>query len=148
PGRAGTWGPLFIGAYSLCLVTVGIFTPDPDGFPPGVSIPAQTTTHALIHGFGALFAFLTLAAALLVIARGFWERRERGWALYCLLSGVLIVALFFGGFGLSSLTARLLRLGVLFGWGAASLTAIRLLNTSQPVSEGKAVLSEHTGAHV
>src|SRR5215467_703707 len=36
PGRAGTWGPLLVGAYGLGLVLVGVFTTDPiPGFPPG-----------------------------------------------------------------------------------------------------------------
>src|SRR5437588_13055415 len=29
PGRAGTWGPLLIGAYGIGLVAVGVFTTDP-----------------------------------------------------------------------------------------------------------------------
>ena len=37
PGRAGTWGPLLIGAYGLGLIVVGVFRTDPaNGFPPGV----------------------------------------------------------------------------------------------------------------
>ena len=36
PGRAGTWGPILIGAYGLGLIAVGVFTTDPaNGFPPG-----------------------------------------------------------------------------------------------------------------
>jgi len=135
PGRAGTWGPLLIGAYGLGLVTVGMFTPDPaSGFPPGASAPAQPTPHAMVHALGGLFVFLTLAAALFVFARRFRERRDQRWAAYCALTGVLLLTLFFVGLGKPDLSARLLRLDVLFGWGAASLIAVRLLRTSKTMS--------------
>src|SRR5438067_1630144 len=39
PGRAGTWGPLLIGAYGLGLISVGVFRTDPvKGFPPGAIV--------------------------------------------------------------------------------------------------------------
>src|SRR6266849_7755718 len=42
PGRAGTWGPLLIGAYGFGLILVGVFRTDPaDGFPPGVIAPTH-----------------------------------------------------------------------------------------------------------
>jgi hypothetical protein len=144
PGRAGTWGPLLIGAYGLGLVTVGIFTPDPaNGFPPGASTPLQPSPHAMVHALGGLFVFLTLAAALFVFARRFGERREQGWAAYCALSGALVLALFFVGLGIPDLSARFLRLGVVFGWGAASLIAIRLMRPS-----GSVLTSSGTAAWV
>ena len=41
-GRAGTWGPILIGAYGLGLIVVSIFRTDPaNGFPPG--FPQQHT---------------------------------------------------------------------------------------------------------
>lgn len=130
PGRGGTWGPLLIGAYGLSLVTAGIFTPDPSsGFPPGASTPLQPSPHAMVHALGGLFVFLTLAAALFVLARVFRERHQRRWAVYCLVSGILLLVLFFVGQGLPELFARLLRLGVLVGWGAASLIAAHLMRT-------------------
>jgi hypothetical protein len=131
PGRGGTWGPLLIGAYGLGLVTVGIFTPDPaNGFPPGASTPAQPSPHAMVHALGGLFVFLTLAAALFVLARLFRERHQRWWAVYCLVSGILLLVLFFVAQGIPELFARFLRLGVFFGWGAASLIAVHLIRAS------------------
>jgi hypothetical membrane protein len=42
PGRAGTGGPLLIGAYGLGLISVGVFRTDPaNGFPPGVIAPTH-----------------------------------------------------------------------------------------------------------
>jgi hypothetical membrane protein len=141
PGRGGTWGPLLIGAYGLGLVTVGVFTPDPaNGFPPGASTPPQPSPHAMVHALGGLVVFLTLAAALFVLARLFRERHQRWWAAYCLVSGILLLALFFVAQGIPDLFARFLRLGVLFGWGAASLVAAHLMRApdAMPAPSGTA----------
>jgi hypothetical protein len=130
PGRAGTWGPLLIGAYGLGLIAVGVFRTDPaNGFPPGVSAPAGPSWHGAIHALGGLFIFLVLAAALAVFVRFFLARKERWWAFYCLVSAVLILLVFFGGISNPVLMARTLRLGTLIGWMAASLVAIKLLST-------------------
>jgi hypothetical protein len=129
PGRAGTWGPLLIGAYGLGLIAVGVFRTDPaNGFPPGVMAAARPSWHGAVHALGGLFIFVALTAALAVFARLFLARGERGWASYCMASAVLILALFFGGFGSAALTARTLRLATLIGWMAASLIAVRLLS--------------------
>lgn len=128
PGRAGTWGPILIGAYGLGLIAVGVFRTDPSqGFPPGVSAPTQPSWHGAIHALGGLFIFVILTAALAVFARFFLARRERGWAFYCLASAVLLLVFFFGSFTNPVLVARFLRLGTLIGWMAASVIAIKLL---------------------
>ena len=129
PGRAGTWGPLLIGAYGLGLIAVGVFTTAPaHGFPPGVVAPAGPSWHGVIHALGGLFIFVVLTAALAVLARLFLARKERWWAFYCLASAVLMLLFFFGGINNSALMARFLRLATLVGWMAASLIAIRLLD--------------------
>lgn len=130
PGRGGTWGPIFIGAYGLGLILVGIFRTDPaNGFPPGVPAATQPSWHGAIHALGALFVFLLLAAALLVFVQLFLARKERWWAVYCLTSAMLFLLIFFTGFTNAAFTARTLRLAVLIGWMAASLVAIKLLST-------------------
>jgi hypothetical protein len=99
PGRGGTWGPILIGAYGLGLVLVGIFRTDPaHGFPPGVPAATHPSWHGAIHALGALFVFLTLAAAPLVFVRLFLTWKERRWAAYCLASAVLFLLIFFTGF--------------------------------------------------
>lgn len=132
PGRAGTWGPILIGAYGLGLLVVSIFRTDPiNGFPPGAIAPTPPTFHGTIHGFGALFVFLMVAAALAVFARLFFVRKEHGWAFYCLASVILILLLFFGGFINATFGVRFLDLSVLIGWMGASLVAIKLLSTPE-----------------
>jgi hypothetical protein len=97
-----------------------------NGFPPGVPAPAQPTFHGAIHAGGAGVVFLLLAAALLVFVRLFLARKERGWALYCLASALLLLLIFFTSFTNAAFFARFLRLAVLVGWMAASLVAIKL----------------------
>jgi hypothetical protein len=127
PGRAGTWGPILIGAYGLGLLLVSIFRTDPsNGFPPGAIASTGPSWHGAIHALGGLFVFVVLAAALGVFVRLFLERKERWWAFYCLASAVLIILFFFGSFPSAVLTARFLRLGTLVGWMAASVIAIKL----------------------
>ena len=129
PGRGGTWGPILMALYGLGLVVVGIFRTDPaNGFPPGVPAPTHPSWHGAIHAAGAGVVFLLLGAALLVFVRLFLARKERGWAVYCLASAVLILLIFFSGFTNAAWLARLLRLAVLIGWMAASLVAIKLLS--------------------
>ncbi len=136
PGRAGTWGPLLIGAYGLGLIAVGVFRTDPvNGFPPGAIAPTGPSWHGAIHALGGLFVFVALAAALAVFVRFFLARKERWWAFYCLASAVLLLLFFFGGINTPALMARFLRLGTLVGWMAASVIAIQLLCT--PVFDEK-----------
>lgn len=135
PGRGGTWGPVLIGAYGLGLILVGIFRTDPaNGFPQGVPAATHPSWHGAIHALGALFVFLTLAAALLVFVRLFLSWKERWWAFYCLVSAVLFLLIFFTGFTNAALITRSLRLVVIIGWlaaswMAASLIAIKLVST-------------------
>ncbi len=70
-----------------------------------------------------------LSAALAVFVRLFLAWNERWWALYSLASAVLFLLIFFTGFANAAITARTLRLAVFIGWMAASLVAIKLLNT-------------------
>lgn len=132
PGRAGTWGPILVGAYGLGLLVVSVFRTDPvNGFPAGALAPAGPSWHGAIHALGALFVFVVLAAALAVFVRFFLARKERGWALYCLASAVLLLTCFFGGFTNAVFMARLVRLGVFIGWMAASVIAIKLFGTPE-----------------
>jgi hypothetical protein len=74
PGRAGTWGPVFIGAYGVGLVIAGIFGPDPSmGFPPGApeGIPTSMSTHSAIHGAAFLVSLVGLVGSCIVFARRF-----------------------------------------------------------------------------
>jgi hypothetical membrane protein len=73
-GPGSRWGPRFCALFGVGLVIGGVFKADPAlGFPAGApeGIPADITTHAMIHAFAPPLAFLALIGACLVIARRF-----------------------------------------------------------------------------
>jgi Protein of unknown function (DUF998) len=89
--RGGTWGPWLIGIMGAGLFAAAFLHADPGlGFPPGT--PENVTTLSW-HGMGHLIvgtvAFLALIAACLVFARRFIAGRQRGWATYSAVTGVL-----------------------------------------------------------
>jgi Protein of unknown function (DUF998) len=95
-GRAGTWGPLLLGAHGLGLVAAGVFTADPAlGFPPGApaGVPSAYSWHATLHGVAFAGGMLALTAACFVFARRFAASRRRAWAGYCAATGVAALLL-------------------------------------------------------
>jgi hypothetical protein len=149
PGGKGIWSSLLIGAYGVGLVGGGIFQDDPAyGFPPGATTPPQLSWHGILHDVSGTLVFMSLAAALFVFGRYFQVRGEGLWSWYCLLSGFLVLVFFFFGTSLGeALEARFLRLGVLFGWGAASAIAMHFLaSDSARVHDNSAVKRPVQGA--
>ncbi|EFH79858.1 DUF998 domain-containing protein [Ktedonobacter racemifer] len=96
--RGGTWGPILIGAVGAGLIGAGCFTADPGlGFPPGTSASASAISwHGLVHMMVSSLSFLALIAACCVFARRLVGQRQRGWAAYALVSGVLCFVAFAG----------------------------------------------------
>lgn len=80
PGRATLWFPLFQGIGGLGLMSVGVLT--------------SGTLHTLL-AYALIYAF---ALGCFALAPRFWvERQWRGWAVYSVITGVLIL-LFWGLF--------------------------------------------------
>jgi hypothetical membrane protein len=132
PGMGGTWGPLLIGAYGAGLIAAGVFVADPaDGFPPGTPPgPADHVSwHGAVHFVVAAIAFLALIAACLVYARRYAGLGQRGWAAYCVATGVIFLAAFAGiasGSGAPALNVAF-AVAVLLGWTWVSVMAARLM---------------------
>ena len=96
--QGGLWGPLLVGIYGLGLIGAGIFVADPAlGFPPGTPADAhEISGHGLMHFVTGGIGFLALIAACFVVARRFSKLRQRGLALFSVLTGVVFFAAFFG----------------------------------------------------
>ena len=95
PGRGGTWGPRLLGGFGVGLLAGGVFVADPAlGFPPGTpeGIPEQLSWHAMLHAVAPPLAFLSLILACLVLARRFAGLGRRGWAAYCVATGLAALA--------------------------------------------------------
>lgn len=105
-GRGATWGPILLAAVGAGLMIAGIFVTDPaQGYPPGTPTgPAlHNTFHGTIHWFlGGLVVFSSLPASCFVLARRFASDTQwKGWAIYSVLTGILMVA-FFVAFAIAS----------------------------------------------
>lgn len=83
-----------VAVFGAGLVLAGIFVADPGlGYPPGVPVEPEPTTHDLIHEGVSLVLFILLG--LLPIGTGlFLSRGSRIWAAYSVLSGVTALAFF------------------------------------------------------
>jgi hypothetical protein len=141
-GKGATWGPLLLAVFGVSLVIAGIFVTDPNlGYPPGALLGGPQTVHGTIHGVNGLIAFGSVAAAAFVLARRFaGDARTRGWMVYSLISGALVVLGFIGSTVFSVLDERgilpnaptglIQRIGIIAGWGWVALLAYRLLRTA------------------
>jgi hypothetical protein len=130
-GRGQTWGPILLGVYGIGLIGAGFFTADPAfGFPPGTGASVHSISwHGLLHIVTAGIGFLALIAACFVLARRFASRKQRGWAVYSLASGVIFFAAFVGvatGSG-QSWSVIGFWIGVLVAWAWIWALALSLL---------------------
>jgi hypothetical protein len=128
-GRAGTWGPLLVGAYGAGFIVAGIFRIDPAlGFPPGAPEGFNGFSwHASVHFAGFTVAFIGLIGACFVFARRFTGLGQRGWAVYCVATGAVafaLIALGMTGVAPASVTFAVMG-AVTSGWIA--VIALRLL---------------------
>jgi hypothetical membrane protein len=131
--RSAAVASVLLGVFGLFLMLVGVFRTDPaHGFPPGAATPAQPTVSGVIHALGALFIFLSLTAAILILSLFHLGRGERRMAVYCLSSGILLPVIFVWAMSYPTLTGPALQVAVLIGWPAPSLTAVRLRRRLEP----------------
>ena len=90
-----------------------------------------------LHGLAGLVCFVSLAVACFVLARRFaGDARWRGWAVYSILTGVVVVLFFIASNVTSVLDMRgvwpnaptglLQRIAIVAGWGWIALLATRL----------------------
>jgi hypothetical protein len=149
-GKGAVWGPLLLGIFGLGLIVAGVFVTDPSlCYPPGTHSSGPQTLHGTIHGVNSLIVFGSLAAAIFVMARRFaGDPNWKGWALYSLVTGILVIVFFIATTAVSALdesgvfpgspTGLLQRIGIIAGWGWISLLAIRLLSQMRsPVSRAR-----------
>jgi hypothetical protein len=128
PGRGGTWGPLLIGLYGVGLVAGGVFVADAGaGFPPGApaGAPEQLSWHGILHDAGHLLALLSLLVACFVLARRVAALGQRGWAAYCVATGVALLGLMAWPDRDTILVQ--LAVAIVLGWAWLSVLAARLL---------------------
>lgn len=138
-GKGSVWGPILLALFGLELIIAGIFVTDPGlGYPPGVPALAQPTMHGVIHALAGLAVFISLPIATFVMIRRFvGDPAWRGWALYSLLTGLIILASFVIQQVLGNMDQHgtiqnapvglVQRVGIIAGWVWVSLLAFALL---------------------
>lgn len=138
-GKGAVWGPILLGFFGLTMIIAGIFVTDPGlGYPPGVASLAHPTMHGAIHALSGLAIFMSLAIATFVMIRRFVHNPAwRGWALYSLLTGLIILASFviqqvLGNMDRSGAIQNapvgfVQRIGIIAGWVWISVLAFTLL---------------------
>lgn len=127
--KAGTWGPLLIGIYAIGLLLGAFFHPDPGfGYPPGAAagMPTTMTSHAAVHEAGFDIAFIALIIDSFVFTRRFLFLKEKGWAIYSGLSGILALLFIIMGSTHPSMVGILIAIAGVFGFGWVSVTAAKL----------------------
>jgi hypothetical protein len=98
PLRHANWYALLPGISGLGLIGAGLFSMDPfPGYPPGAAL-AASTVHGAVHSILAWAIILTLAQGCFSLGAGFVRFPQwRLWAVYSLITGVLIL-IFWGMF--------------------------------------------------
>lgn len=116
--------------YGGAMIAAAIFTADPvDGFPPGTPLgfPTSISTEGLLHFVCGALAFLCLALGGFFGAWTFWRRQMTSLAALSLVSGVVVLLGFFGGFflpfGITGIWAA-----VVLGWAWLSCVSLALNN--------------------
>lgn len=134
-------GAVLIGIWGLGLIGAGLFVTDPvSGYPVGTPDALEYTTVGALHDGFSLPAFLALALAQVVLARG----SGKGWAVYSLLSAAgFIVAFLLAGTGFSQnepwvdVAGLFQRISVIIGWTWTVALAVRVRSRlSSPVAVG------------
>jgi hypothetical protein len=153
-GRSSVWGPILLGVFGMALIVAGIFVTDPNlGYPPGTHTNGPQTLHGTIHGVSGLIAFGSVAIASFVMARRFaGDPSWKGWALYSIVTGVLVVVFFIAATVVSALdengvfpdspTGLFQRIAIIVGWGWIALLAIRLLGMTRSLESRSEGLSK------
>jgi len=145
-GKGAVGGPVMLGIFGLSLIIAGIFVTDPSlGYYPAGSSSSIQTLHGTIHGANAIPAFGSLTLAIFLLARRFAsDPAWRGWGLYSVISGVLLMGFFIACVYVSSLdqkgvlpnspTGFFERIAIIAGWSWIALVAMKLLRQMRPVA--------------
>ncbi|MEP7144545.1 MAG: DUF998 domain-containing protein [Ferruginibacter sp.] len=130
--------PLLIAAVAIGLIGAGIFTTDPVyGYPADKPLLlTQLSIHGRLHVLFSIPVFLCLPAACFVFSKRFSKTGEQGWAIYSLITGIVMFATFIlAGMGFKQVTGLvdfaglIQRLCIITGWTWITLLALHSLNT-------------------
>jgi hypothetical protein len=125
------WGPLLLGVFGLGEVGVGVFVVDP------VRSPTSITFHGTMHLICGGVGFVALMAACFVFVRTFASLKQKLWAVFCGVTGLLFLAAFVSAAQQNQGATRIqffLNLIFVLEWVWVSLISKQLM-AKVPVSE-------------
>jgi len=88
PSTGRFWGSLLLGIFGFCQIGVGAFVTDP------MRSPTSMTFHGRMHLLFGGLGFTALMAACFVFVRTFASLRQKLWAVFCAITGLLFLAAF------------------------------------------------------
>jgi len=91
------WAPILIIICGIGLIGAGCFITDPiNGYPQGTPVLSESPSlESSIHQIFSAFLFLGLPLACFVIGNYFAHKRDLKWLLYCFLTGMSFLVVFF-----------------------------------------------------
>ena len=121
---------VFLGIFGASMVAAAVFRADPmDGFPVGTpnGPPTSISTFGMLHFVAGGLGFISLAVSCFFAARAMSRRGERSLSRLSLLSGLVIVAGFFGGMAIPNSSPVLgIWIAVVVGWAWLAVLSRRL----------------------
>lgn len=147
--KGSALGSYLIGLFGAALIAAGLFVTDPGlGYPPGAPVGLSVVTwHGQLHALAGYVAFFSVPFACFGFARHFAAARERGWARYSLVSGVLGLALI-PAFGIAANhggpAGLFQRLAIVVDWSWVAMLALHVMWASlgNPSGDRSQVASE------
>lgn len=130
-GRATTW---VLGAYGVCVALAAIFRADPvDGFPVGtpLGMPTSISTMGILHFAVGALGFTCFGVSALFAWRMLARRGDdaRTMSRLSLVSGLVILVGFFGGFALPSPVVGIW-ISVVVGWAWLAVLSLHMYRVS------------------
>lgn len=144
-GSGSLWAPILLFVAGVGLIVAGPFVTDPVlGYPPGFPNVGPPSLHGTIHNTASLIVFVAIPAACFLMGWRFArDPASRGWAVYSVATGVLILV-FVGWFfasvvaaahapnGAPSPAGLIERVFSIMGCCWLSLLALRLMSEKAP----------------
>lgn len=127
------WMSWFLGAFGASMIVAAVFRADPmDGFPLGTpeGPPTSISPSGLVHFAAGALGFVSLAVSCLFAARAMSRRNTRSLARLSLVSGLVILAGFFGGMAIPNSSPVLgIWIAVVVGWVWLAVVSHHLYHT-------------------
>jgi hypothetical protein len=118
------------------MLVAAVFRADPmDGFPIGTpkGPPTSISTPGIIHFAAGGLGFVALGASCLFAARAMGRRNVRSLSRLSLVSGLIILAGFFGGMAIPNSSPVLgIWIAVVVGWAWLAVVSRHLMRPPQP----------------